>query len=59
MLRLTRYLLDTLTQHICEELECLFIKKKDRVFNTKGCSKLTMLHSSNKMHVCTIDTKGV
>lgn len=28
MLRLTRYLLDTLTQRICEELECSFIKEK-------------------------------
>lgn len=29
MLRLTRYLFETLTQHICEELECSFIKEQN------------------------------
>lgn len=33
--------------------------KWQRVFNTKECSKLTMLDSSNKVYKCTIDTKEV
>lgn len=55
---LARDLLKTLTQHISKESEWLSIK----VINHRAYLSqrdVAMLHSLIKIHVCTIDTKGM